>query len=71
MKDPRLYLAQIVERMNRIIDFTKSGRDAFLRDTMIQDAVIRNLEVISEAAKRIPEELGFRIRTFLGENSQD
>jgi uncharacterized protein with HEPN domain len=38
---------------------------------MIQDAVIRNLEVISEAAKRIPEELGFRIRTFLGENSQD
>lgn len=53
-KDPRVYLAQILGRIERITLFTASGRDAFLSDPLIQDAVIRNLEVIGEAAKRIP-----------------
>ena len=56
MKDARVYLTQIVERMDRIIQFTKSGSEVFFRDAMIQDAVIRNPEVIGEAAKRIPDE---------------
>ena len=56
MKDARVYLAQIIERMDRIIHFTKSGSEVFFRDEMVQYAVIRNLEVIGEAAKRIPDE---------------
>ena len=56
MKDPRVYLAHILERMERIIQFTKSGPDGFFHDPMIQDAVIRNLVVIGEAAKRIPDD---------------
>ncbi len=55
-KDPRVYLAHILERTERILHYTKSGRDAFFADPMTQDAVIRNLEVIGEAAKRIPDD---------------
>ncbi|MDF1592370.1 MAG: DUF86 domain-containing protein [Desulfobacterales bacterium] len=55
-KDSRVYLAQILERIDRIKEFTADGKQAFLNDLRTQDAVIRNFEVIGEAAKRIPEE---------------
>jgi uncharacterized protein with HEPN domain len=55
-KDPRLYLAQILERIDRIKEYTASGKQAFFADRRTQDAVIRNFEVIGEAAKRIPED---------------
>lgn len=54
-KDVRVYLAQILERIQRIEDFTQAGEQRFLDDPLIQDAVIRNFEVIGEAAKRVPE----------------
>lgn len=55
-KDPRVYLAQILERINRIRAYTIEGKEAFFADPRTQDAVIRNFEVIGEAAKRIPDE---------------
>lgn len=55
-KDPRVYLAQILERIDRIKEYTADGKQAFFTDRRTQDAVIRNFEVIGEAAKRIPEE---------------
>lgn len=55
-KDPRVYLAQILERIDRILEYTTEGKEAFLSDTRTQDAVIRNFEVIGEAAMRIPEQ---------------
>jgi len=55
-KDPRVYLAQILERVCRIEQYTTSGREAFLGSSLLQDAVIRNLEVIGEAAKRVSDE---------------
>lgn len=56
MKDPRVYLAQILECTERITSYTREGRPRFLADRLIQDAVIRNFEIIGEAAKRVPEE---------------
>ena len=55
-KDSRVYLAHILERIDRIVRYTQRGRDVFLADSLIQNAVVRNLEVIGEAAKRIPDE---------------
>ncbi|MFH1110551.1 MAG: DUF86 domain-containing protein [Planctomycetota bacterium] len=55
-KDSRVYLAHILERIDRIVRYTQGGRDVFLADAMMQDAVVRNLEVIGEAAKRIPDD---------------
>ncbi len=56
MKDPRVYLAQILERIERILNYTAKGKETFLGDPVIQDAVIRNLEVMGEASGRISEE---------------
>ena len=55
-KDPRIYLAQILERIVRIEDFTPGGKKSFLANPLIQDAVIRNLEVIGEASRRVGAE---------------
>jgi len=55
-KDSRVYLAQILERIDRILEYTANGEKAFFADSRTQDAVIRNFEVIGEAAKRIPDE---------------
>jgi uncharacterized protein with HEPN domain len=46
-------LADIVERIDRIQRATAEGREAFTASEVIQDAVVRNLEVIGEAAKAI------------------
>jgi len=46
-------LADIVERIERILRATRGGAEEFQASEMIQDAVIRNLEVIGEAAKAI------------------
>lgn len=37
--------------------YTESGRIAFFKSPMIQDAVVRNLEVVGEATKQVPESL--------------
>jgi uncharacterized protein with HEPN domain len=57
MKDERLYLSNIKECIDRIKEYTSGGRDAFMQTTMIQDAVIRKLEIIGEATKRLSPEL--------------
>ncbi len=54
MKDDRLYLVHIRECIARIEQYTEAGREAFLTSTLLQDAVIRNFEIIGEAAKRLP-----------------
>ena len=54
--DPRVYLAHILECARRIEKYIATGEEAFQRDTMIQDAVIRNFEVIGEAVKRLPDD---------------
>lgn len=53
MKDDKLYLTHILECISNIEDYTSNGRDEFFESTLIQDAVIRNLEVIGEATKSI------------------
>lgn len=46
-------LADILERIDRIGRATKGGPETFSGSEVIQDAVIRNLEVIGEAAKQV------------------
>lgn len=58
IKDPRVYLAQILECITRIVTYTAGGKQRFLNDPLVQDAVIRNFEIIGEAAKRIPKSPG-------------
>lgn len=57
MKDDRAYLLHILECIRRIEDDVKDGRNAYESSHTIQDAVIRNLQVMAESAKRLSVEL--------------
>lgn len=57
MKDPGLYIAHIAQACDRIRSYTAEGRDAFTASPLIQDAVARNLQIIGEATKRLPDDL--------------
>ena len=57
MKDQRLYLIQMIERADRIFDYTVGGLDEFLCDPKTQDAVLRSFEILGEAAKRVSQEI--------------
>jgi uncharacterized protein with HEPN domain len=62
-RDRRLYADDIVEACGKIRRFVQGmSYDAFVTDERTQDAVIRNLEVIGEAAKKLPEERPLRRR---------
>jgi uncharacterized protein with HEPN domain len=47
------YLGHISEAIAAIELYVVDGREVFLRERLIQDAVIRNFEVIGEAANRL------------------
>jgi uncharacterized protein with HEPN domain len=61
-RDYRLYLDDIVEAIKRIRNYT-GGMDhkAFSSDLKTQDAVVRNLEIIGEAARHLPAEITDRV----------
>lgn len=54
-KDPRVYLVHMLECIQKIERFTAAGREHFLAEELVQDAVLRNFEVIGEAAKRLDD----------------
>lgn len=55
MRDPGLYVEDILEAIRRIEGYVDGLTfDDFSRDQMVVDAVVRNFEVIGEASKRVP-----------------
>lgn len=57
-RDPRLYLDDILDAIYQVREYTASmDYEAFSRDRKTQDAVVRNLEIIGEAAGRLPEKM--------------
>lgn len=57
-RDWRLYLEDIERACEKIERFTQGfDFDGFVADERTYDAVLRNLEVIGEAAKRVPDDV--------------
>jgi uncharacterized protein with HEPN domain len=56
VKDDSLYLRHILEAIDRVQAYTAGGPDAFRGDLKTQDAVVRNLQIIGEAAKKVSKE---------------
>jgi uncharacterized protein with HEPN domain len=56
VKDDAAYLLHIREAIERILEYAAPGKEAFLRSHQIQDAIIRNLQVLGEAAKKVSPE---------------
>lgn len=60
-RDYGLYLDDIVDAIKKVLKYTRNlDFDAFEQDEKTVDAVIRNLEIIGEAAGQLPEELRTR-----------
>jgi len=57
VKNQKIYLQDILERIGYIEEDTAAGKEAFLQSRLIRDAAIRNFEVIGEAVKRLAAEL--------------
>jgi uncharacterized protein with HEPN domain len=56
-QDNFVYLGDILRCMENIADYTQSGKADFLQSQLLQDAVIRNFEIIGEATKHLSLEL--------------
>lgn len=53
MKSDLPYLGHIADSIAAIERYVVGGRDLFMSEQLIQDAVIRNFEIIGEAATRL------------------
>ena len=53
MKDDRIYLLHVRDAIQLIVSYTAAGKASFFSDRKTQDAVVRNLEIIGEATKRV------------------
>jgi len=57
-RDEMMYLRDIAQSCQKVLQFTEGlTQNALLRDGKTYDAVVRNLEIIGEAAKHISDEL--------------
>lgn len=57
MKGDRLYLRHILDAIEKIEAYVTVGRDVFMVTSYWQDAVIRQLEIVGEATKRLSQDL--------------
>lgn len=53
MKDDTFFLRHILDAVNQIEDYTNVTYDEFLETRLIQDGVVRQLEIIGEATKNL------------------
>lgn len=57
MRDDAVYVEHMLESIERIESYTEDVDErAFKRSPLIQDAVIRHLEVVGEAATRVSDD---------------
>jgi len=52
-RDEKQFLLDIQAAIGDVKEFTKGGVGEFMRTKMIQDAVIRNLEIVGEAVRNL------------------
>ena len=60
MRDGRLLLSDILEAIVRIERYASDGRARFDADELVQTWIIHNLQIIGEAARKLPDEVRSR-----------
>jgi uncharacterized protein with HEPN domain len=56
-KQDRIYLEHILECAALIQGYTSTGEEAFMNSALLQDAVLRRLQTLSESTQRLSEGL--------------
>ena len=57
MKEDRVYLEYILECIKLIETYCESGKEEFLNNQMVQDAVLRRLQTLAESTQRLSDNL--------------
>ncbi len=60
MKEDRIYVGRILECVAQVDQYTQIGPAAFSESRLVQDAVLRNLQVLAESSQRLSEDLKTR-----------
>ncbi len=60
MKGDLLYIAHVLECIGRIEKYCAEGEPAFRESDLIQDGVLRNLQILAESTQRIDERVRSR-----------
>lgn len=56
-KDDAVYVEHMLSCIDRIIEYIGNDKEAFYQSTLVQDAVIRNLQVMAESSQRMSDDL--------------
>lgn len=54
-RDDRAFVEDMLARIALVANFTGDGREAFMQSRMMQEAVIRGLEIIGEASRNLSD----------------
>ncbi len=56
-KDNRVYIEHMLMCIEKINRYTEGSKEKFFDSPLLQDAVIRNLQVLAESSQRISDDL--------------
>lgn len=54
MRDPLVFVRHMRDAAADVLEYTRCGRQEFEASKLVQDAVMRKLEIMGEAAKNVP-----------------
>jgi uncharacterized protein with HEPN domain len=57
MKSDEIYLKYILECLDKIEVYSKGGKNEFINNSMVQDAILRRLQTLAESSQRLSEKL--------------
>lgn len=60
MNEDRVYLEHIRDGLQDIATYSSAGREAFFKERMRQDAILRKLQIIGQAVKNLSENVKSR-----------
>ena len=61
MDKDKVYLEHILECLVKIRQYTEKGREYFLEDDLIQDAVLRRLQTMAESTQRLSDKFKTKV----------
>ena len=56
-RSTKYFLEDIIESVQKVQNYASKGRSNFFKDEILQDAIIRRLEIIGEASNQLPKDI--------------
>ena len=57
MKEDRIYIEYILQCINLIKIYSEGGKEEFLNNLMVQDAILRRLQTLAESTQLLSDDL--------------